>query len=85
MQAVGRLAEAPMPGARAWRDLPVEILPHLLLGDRRCAHETIVEAYGVTHVLNMAGRAARSKLPSVRYLEIEADDDENYPILPRHR
>ena len=39
------------------RDLPVEILPHLLLGDKRSAScLSTLQAFGVTHILNVAGR-----------------------------
>lgn len=68
-------------------DLPVEIMPHLLLGDKRCANDlATIEAFGVTHILNCAGRYAHTEHASTRkgYLQISADDEEGYPILKRH-
>ena len=70
-------------------DLPVQILDHLLLGDKRCAGDLpTLEAFGVTHVLNVAGRHgstdAGASLASGHYLQIQADDEEGYPILERH-
>ncbi len=64
------------------RDLPVEILPHLLLGDKRSC--SLIEAFGITHVLNVAGKAARtpesSKLGE-RYKELNGHDEEGYDML----
>ena len=41
-------------------ELPVEIMPHLLLGDKACtAKPELLRQRGVTHVLNMAGREGR--------------------------
>ena len=73
------------PPGRAF-DLPVEILPYLLLGDKRSAGDPhALEAFGVTHVLNVAGRYGKTELASsCCYLEIAADDEEGYPLLKRH-
>ena len=67
-------------------DLPVEILPHLLLGDKRAANDlTTIDAFGVTHILNMAGKSGRTEHVGSRcYLKIDADDEEGYPIVRRH-
>ena len=70
-------------------DLPVPILDHLLLGDKRCAGDlATLEAFGVTHVLNVAGRygstEAGTALGSGHYLQISADDEEGYAIIERH-
>jgi hypothetical protein len=72
-------------------DLPVKIMPHLFLGDKRSAGDPhLLDALGITHVLNVAGRygvaeAGRDHLStSSHYLQIDAADEEDYPILPRH-
>ena len=76
------------------RDLPVEILPHLLLGDKKSASEpALLEAFGITHVCNAAGKAGRQAdhvLASyadanIEVLDINAEDEEGYPMLPKHR
>ena len=66
---------------------PVEILPYLMLGDKRSADDLpTLEAFGITHILNVAGRscvtahAGRVKA----YQSISAQDEEGYPILQRH-
>ena len=71
------------------RDLPVEILPHLLLSDKRTANDlSLLNAYGVTHVLNVAGRSGITDNLTVRgdgnYMQISAEDEEGYAMLPKH-
>lgn len=71
-------------------ELPVEILPHVFLGDvnsARCLER--LKELGITHVLNVAGKATANV--DINYLEhgiehfdIEADDEEGYPMLPWH-
>ena len=67
------------------RDLPVDILPYLLLGDKRCAADVaLLEAFGVTHVLNAAGRAGRQpvhvleayKAANIEVMQLDAEDEE---------
>lgn len=70
-------------------DLPVEIMPFLLLGDKRCANELhTLQAYGITHVLNVAGTAGKSRVDleaeGIRSLHLSAEDEEGYPILDLH-
>mmetsp|Transcript_15810 Transcript_15810/g.31961 ORF Transcript_15810/g.31961 Transcript_15810/m.31961 type:complete len:240 (-) Transcript_15810:115-834(-) len=75
-------------------DLPVEIMPHLLLGDKACtAKPDLLRKRGVTHVLNVAGRAGREvathqalreaglELQSIENVE----DDEEYPLIYTHQ
>lgn len=69
-------------------DLPVEIMPHLLLGDKRSAGDlSKLEALGITHIVNVAGSHGATD-PSSRqnqhYLQIHAEDEEGYPIIERH-
>ena len=99
-----RAARANVPWLKAMRDqlaqrqhddaqppkLPVELLPHLVYGDRKCAadHSRLREL-GVTHVLNCAGAAGDVRrdgaaLDGVSYLTLEADDEEGYPMIRRH-
>ena len=71
------------------RDLPVEILPHLLLSDKRTANDpSLLDAFGVTHLLNVAGRSGITDKMYIRgddnYLIISAEDEEGYAILPKH-
>ena len=71
-------------------DLPVEIMPHLLLGDKRCAADLpTLSAFGITHMLNVAGTHGRAAsgaahVGALHYLQLHADDDEGYPILTKH-
>lgn len=70
--------------------LPVELSAYLLLGNCKSASDLArLRELGVTHVLNVAGPAASN--PSVDYAgagivhrSIDAEDDEQYPILARH-
>ena len=98
-------ARANLPWLKAMRDqlarrqrddarppkLPVELLPHLVYGDRQCAADRArLRELGVTHVLNCAGAAGdvrrdpRQTLDGVSYLSLDADDEEGYPIIRRH-
>ena len=83
LAAVRRILDEP-PGAGV--DLPVLIMPHLLLGDKRSANDlATIDSFGVTHILNMAGTFGRtSHTSSKHYLEIHAADEEGYPILAKH-
>jgi atypical dual specificity phosphatase len=70
-------------------DLPVEILPHMLLGDQQCASDlALLQAFGVTHVLCAAGRIAQSRADlaaaGISSLTLQAEDEEGYPMLERH-
>ena len=74
--------------------LPVQIMPHLLLGDKECASKVeALTAKGVTHVLNCAGRDGRDVATYKKYREVgietesidEAEDTEGYPLLYAHQ
>lgn len=70
-------------------ELPVTLLPHLLLGDQFSAWDAErLVALGVTHVVNCAGAAARGPLDhaalGIDYCVLEAEDDVAYDIL-QHR
>eukprot|EP00310_Coccolithus_braarudii_P008765 CAMPEP_0183372364 /NCGR_PEP_ID=MMETSP0164_2-20130417/108258_1 /TAXON_ID=221442 /ORGANISM="Coccolithus pelagicus ssp braarudi, Strain PLY182g" /LENGTH=195 /DNA_ID=CAMNT_0025549051 /DNA_START=52 /DNA_END=639 /DNA_ORIENTATION=+ len=68
-------------------DLPVEVMPHLLLGDKRSASELhMLEALGITHVVNVAGTFGKTAAHGQcsAYLQLHAQDEEGYPILARH-
>ena len=81
-------------------DLPVEIMQHLLLGDKRSARQLLkpncpsdhvmIEAFGVTHILNVAGRSGLieptecAASSGIKTLQLSADDEEGYPIIARH-
>ena len=60
------------------RDLPVQIMPHLLLGDKCSANDLqTLEAFGVTHVLNVAGQHGatdHAATCSGSYLQISAQE-----------
>merc|ERR1712228_345082 len=70
--------------------LPVEILPHLLLGDKVSARNIgLLLAMGVTHVLNVAGREADNKdidyaACHIGHLNLDGEDEEGYPMLEAH-
>lgn len=85
--------EATYPSTAAV-DLPVEIMPHLLLGDKASAAKVdVLKAKGVTHVLNAAGRAGRDVATYRAYREAgietesidEAEDEEGYPLVYTHQ
>lgn len=75
-------------------ELPVEIMPHLLLGDKACtAKPELLRQRGVTHVLNMAGRAGREvathRAMREAGLELESfegvEDEEEFPLIYAHQ
>lgn len=77
--------------AQAQAQLPVEIAPALYLSDARRAHDVALlrERHQITHVLNVAGRAAQGpaseyEAAGIEVLNIEADDEEGYPMLTLH-
>ena len=74
--------------AASHRELPVYVMPHLLLGDKRSANcLSTLEAFEITHICNVAGRYGGSRPSAWRtghYLQVNADDEEGYPILARH-
>jgi len=69
---------------------PIEIAPALYLSDARRAHDVaLLRGSQITHVLNVAGRAAQGpaaeyEAAGINVLNIEADDEEGYPMLARH-
>lgn len=71
-------------------ELPVEILPHLFLGDVISARRIErLKELGVTHVLNVAGKTAANvdinyAEHGIEHFDIEADDEEGYQMLPLH-
>lgn len=72
------------------RDLPVEVSPGIFLSDARNAHDIgKLRERSITHVLNCAGIPARGpradyEEAGIQYCEIEAEDEEGYPMLSRH-
>ena len=74
--------ESTYPAPTAGVELPVEIMPHLLLGDKACtAKPALLLERGVTHVLNMAGRAGREVAThrAMREARLELIDPNPYP------
>lgn len=71
-------------------DLPVEILPHLFLGDALCARDVAkLKNIGVTHVLNAAGKTSQGPLQlyaenGIAYESFGASDHSTYKMLPLH-
>ena len=73
-------------------NLPVQVSEGIYLGDARTAHDIErLRSVGITHVLNVAGRHARSpvavagyKREGIGYLAVEAEDEEGYRMLARH-
>ena len=69
---------------------PAELSRCLMIGDARSAACAFaLEAFCVTHVLNMAGQHARGPTDAygaagIRYKEIAAEDEDGYPLLERH-
>jgi len=70
--------------------LPVELAPHLLLGNKQCASDVRhLRSLGVTHVLNMAGAngeqssecVAEYLAAGIQILRRDALDVEAYPLL----
>lgn len=75
-------------------ELPVEIMPHLLLGDKACtAKPELLRQRGVTHVLNMAGREGREVAThrAMRQAGLELEsfegvrDEEEFPLIYAHQ
>ena len=71
-------------------NMPVEISPQLYLSDRKGAHniERLKELQ-ITHVLNVAGPSAMMeskvyKNVGIVSLNLDADDEEGYPMLSKH-
>lgn len=74
-------------------DLPVEVLPHLMLGDKKSASDVeVLKLFEITHVCNAAGRAGRQPqsvldayvAAGIKLLHLEAEDEEGYPMLSKH-
>ena len=71
-------------------ELPVEIMGHLLLADKRTASNLhTLQAFGVTHVLNVAGRSGKVAdvdyaAASIASLQLNAEDEEGYEIIALH-
>jgi len=71
-------------------ELPVEILPHLFLGDVHSARRIErLKELGITHVLNVAGEnTANADINyaehAIEHLDLEAEDEEGYQMLPLH-
>mmetsp|Transcript_6901 Transcript_6901/g.15726 ORF Transcript_6901/g.15726 Transcript_6901/m.15726 type:complete len:261 (-) Transcript_6901:24-806(-) len=72
------------------QQLPVKITDTVMLGDKRAAQDFLkIEEYNITHILNMAGPAGRGPVEAyeqggIAYLEIPAEDDEEFPLLQNH-
>ena len=78
---------------KAQNNLPVEISSSLFLGNCQYIQDLDrLETLGIRRVLNMAGpiQAFPKPLPQelaergIRYKEIHAEDEEDYPLLDRH-
>jgi len=71
-------------------NLPVEIQPHLFLGDAKCARNMErISALGITHIINAGGPAARGvaadySSQGITVLEFDAEDEDGYPMLDNH-
>ena len=71
-------------------NMPVKISPRLYLSDRRGAHNLKrLRELQITHVLNVAGPSAMMepkvyKDVGIISLNLDADDDEGYPMLSQH-
>ncbi|KAL7567659.1 hypothetical protein ACA910_012000 [Epithemia clementina (nom. ined.)] len=74
------------------RNLPVRITDTLYLGNATCVQNIpLLQALGITSVLNMAGVFAVPaktielyKQKGIAYKQIEAEDDMEYPLLQKH-
>lgn len=70
--------------------LPVQIMPHLLLGDKMCARDVVrLRELGVTHVLNAAGQdGVNSEIDfdalGIKHANVDGKDVPGYPMLERH-
>ena len=77
---------------RAQNDLPVQISPHLFLGNCQCVADVDkLRRLGIKRVLNMAGSVASAYTNQQALREIgivqkviAAEDEETYPLLERH-
>ena len=69
---------------------PVEVTTNVLLGASQSVQNVeTLQRLGVTHVLNMAGPIAAGPIQAyaqagIVYLEIDAEDEEGFPLLDRH-
>lgn len=76
--------------AKAQCNHPVEIGSRLYLSDAKGVHSPDrLQELGVTHVLNVAGKAATlnpelHEKMGINVLNISAEDEEGYPMLSRH-
>mmetsp|Transcript_83098 Transcript_83098/g.161750 ORF Transcript_83098/g.161750 Transcript_83098/m.161750 type:complete len:254 (+) Transcript_83098:61-822(+) len=83
-------SEEIMEMSRSHQQLPVQVSDYLFLSDARKAHDLErLDELKITHVLNVAGRPAKG--PASKYtakgiqvLNIDADDEEGYPMLAKH-
>ena len=72
-------------------ELPVQIMPHLLLGDRACATKVgLLVERGVTAILSVGPRATDGVQRSyaeagITYKHIPAEDEEGYPLVRLHQ
>ena len=70
--------------------MPVEIMPSLFLSDARRAHDVSrLKSLGITHVVNVAGKSAEGPAEEycaagINVLNVDADDEEGYPMLEKH-
>lgn len=87
---IGLSNEEICAGAKEQIELPVEIGDGIFLSDARHAHDLErLKALGITHVLNVAGKAAigpenEYTAAGITVKNIEADDEEGYPMLANH-
>eukprot|EP00928_Gymnodinium_smaydae_P088470 TRINITY_DN72554_c0_g1_i1.p1 TRINITY_DN72554_c0_g1~~TRINITY_DN72554_c0_g1_i1.p1 ORF type:complete len:244 (+),score=40.31 TRINITY_DN72554_c0_g1_i1:130-861(+) len=71
-------------------ELPVEICPHLYLGDKQSARQIgILRKLNITHVLNMAGPEGESRdilyrALDITYCRLDAEDEEGYALVEKH-
>ncbi|KAL1529198.1 hypothetical protein AB1Y20_000156 [Prymnesium parvum] len=91
IRAARKILSSPIKERHA---LPVEILPHLMLGDKKSASDVaVLEAFRISHVLNAAGHAGRQSdevlqrytEAGIKLLQLDAQDEEGYAMLPKHR
>lgn len=73
--------------AQKQNDLPAEISDYLMISDAVGAHQVpTLQAFGVTHLINLAGHDGRGDLGAyeaagIQVLEIDAEDTYEYPLL----
>lgn len=71
-------------------DMPVPITQTMYLSDhRRACDVQKLKSLGITHVLNVAGAAARGptdiyEANDIVYKEVDADDEEGYDMIGKH-